>query len=176
VQRISIFCGHKHNHIFAQIFEMRKLFMIAALLAFVNWGCLKSDKGCTAKPVSSEESAIQAYAAANGITATRHSTGLYYQIILPGSGATPSNSSHVYITYTGKLLDGTVFDQQNNSSATGWLLSDLILGWQVGLPLIQKGGHIKLIVPSSLGYGCSGVGSIPANSILYFDITLVDVQ
>jgi len=51
----------------------------------------------------------------------------------------------------------------------------LIAGWQIGLPLIHKGGEIKLIVPSSLAYGC-GNGPLPANSILYFDIHLVDVQ
>ena len=58
---------------------------------------------------------------------------------------------------------------------TGWTLGSLIPGWQIGLPLIQKGGEIKLIVPSSLAYGC-GSGPLPPNSVLYFDIHLVDVQ
>jgi len=72
------------------------------------------------------------------------------------------------------LLDGTTFDQQTDASKTGWPLGSLIAGWQIGLPLIQKGGKIKLIVPSSLAYGCGG--NLPANSILYFDVHLVDVQ
>jgi FKBP-type peptidyl-prolyl cis-trans isomerase FkpA len=73
------------------------------------------------------------------------------------------------------LLDGRVFDQQADATKTGWVLGSLIAGWQIGLPLIQKGGEIKLIIPSSLGYGCDN-GALPPNSILYFDIHLVDVQ
>ena len=126
--------------------------------------------------MQSEEGTITTYAAANGITATRHSSGLYYQIINPGSTVTPIISSKIFVTYTGKLLNGTVFDQQTNSSLTGFFLSQVIPGWQIGIPLIQKGGEIKLIVPSSLAYGCTAQGPIPANSVLYFDIVLVDVQ
>ena len=118
---------------------------------------------------------MQSFASSNGITATVHASGLYYQVIDPGSGPSPSGNSIIYITYTGKLLDGTVFDQQTNSSATGWPLSQLIEGWRVGIPLIQKGGHIQLIVPSSMAYGCTGYGAIPGNSVLFFDITLVNI-
>jgi FKBP-type peptidyl-prolyl cis-trans isomerase len=141
-------------------------------------GCLKSSDSntCTPKTVQSEQAQIVAYAAANGITATAHSTGLYYQVTNTGSGATPTLSSKVFVTYTGKLTNGTVFDSQTNATLTGWTLGSLIAGWQIGIPLIQKGGSIKLIVPSSMAYGCQGVGTIPANSILYFEITLVDVQ
>ena len=129
------------------------------------------------KTVQSEEGVITAYATANGISATAHSSGLYYQVTNPGSGATPSSGSKVFVKYTGKLLNGTVFDSQTNSSLTGFTVSGLILGWQIGLGLIKKGGSIKLIVPSSLAYGCQGSGAtIPGNSVLYFEIELVDVQ
>jgi FKBP-type peptidyl-prolyl cis-trans isomerase FkpA len=153
------------------------LVFLLSLILFSQTGCLKnsSSTSCTPASVSSEEPAIMAYASANGINATRHSSGLYYEIISPGSGATPSSSSKVFVTYTGKLLDGSVFDQQGNASQTGWVLGSLIAGWQIGLPLIQEGGEIKLIVPSSLAYGC-GNGALPPNSILYFDVHLVDVQ
>jgi FKBP-type peptidyl-prolyl cis-trans isomerase FkpA len=155
---------------------MKKLFLISiAALLILNTGCLKSSE-CKPKSVQSEEGTITTYAAANGITAIRHSSGLYYQIIAPGSGVTATMSSKIFVTYTGKLLNGTIFDQQANSSLTGFLLAQMIPGWQIGIPLIQKGGQIKLIVPSSMAYGCVGQGPIPANSILYFDITLVDVQ
>jgi len=52
----------------------------------------------------------------------------------------------------------------------------VISGWQIGIPLIQKGGFIKLIIPSALGYGCRGTGPIPGDAIIYFDIQLLDVQ
>lgn len=137
--------------------------------------CAKS-KTCSPKSVSSEAAQMQAYATANGITATVHASGLYYEIVAPGSGATASANSNVFITYTGKLLDGTIFDQQSNSAATGWPLNQLIEGWRAGLPLIKEGGHIKLIVPSAMAYGCVGKGVIPGNAILFFDISLIDVQ
>lgn len=155
---------------------MKKLFFISFLaLLILDTGCLKSSE-CKPKSVQSEEATITAYAAANGITAVRHSSGMYYQIINPGSGVTPTLSSKIFVTYTGKLLDGTIFDQQANSSQTGFFLSQMISAWQIGIPLIQKGGEIKLIVPSSLAYGCTANGPIPANSVLYFDVVLVDVQ
>lgn len=140
-------------------------------------GCIKNTtpQQCTPKSVASEEPTILAYASANGITATKDPSGLYYQVITQGSGPAPSSTTKVFVTYTGKLLNGTVFDQQTNAAQTGWVLGTLIQGWQIGLPLIQKGGEIKLIVPSSLAYGCSAA-TLPANSILYFDVQLVDVQ
>lgn len=153
------------------------LVFLGGVILFSQAGCLKSSssQACTPATVSSEEPAIIAYASANGINTTRHSSGLYYEIISPGSGAAPSANSRVFVTYIGKLLDGSVFDQQTNADQTGWVLGSLIAGWQIGLPLIQEGGEIKLIVPSSLAYGC-GNGPLPPNSILYFDVRLVDVQ
>ena len=153
------------------------LVLLGGVILFSQGGCLKSSssQSCTPASVASEEPTILAYAANNGIFVTHHSSGLYYQIISTGSGATPSVNSKVFVTYTGKLLDGRVFDQQADSSKTGWVLGSLIAGWQIGLPLIQKGGEIKLIIPSSLGYGCDD-SRLPANSILYFDVHLTDVQ
>ena len=55
-------------------------------------------------------------------------------------------------------------------------LLELIQGWQKGLPLVKKGGKIKLIIPPSLGYGATPQQGIPANSVLVFDIELVGVS
>ena len=143
-------------------------FLIAGLTS-----CLKDE--CQEKTVQSEQSEILAFAGANGITATAHSSGMYYQIINPGSGSTPNSSSQVKVTYTGKLMNGNTFE--STSTPTDFLnMSQFIDGWIVGLPLIAEGGTIKLIIPSSMAYGCEAVGVIPAHSILYFEITLVDVQ
>ncbi len=146
--------------------------------AFFLSGCLKNStpSTCTPTPVASEEPTIISFAANNGINATKHSSGLYYEIDSLGTGAIPTATSIVYVTYTAKLLNGAVVDQQTNAALTGWTLGGLIPGWQIGLELIKKGGSIKLIVPSSLAYGCQPNGPIPANSILYFEVHLVDVQ
>jgi FKBP-type peptidyl-prolyl cis-trans isomerase FkpA len=55
-------------------------------------------------------------------------------------------------------------------------LNTVIEGWQIGMPLIKKGGRIKLIIPSSYGYGCIEKGNIPPNSVLYYDVYLANVQ
>jgi FKBP-type peptidyl-prolyl cis-trans isomerase FkpA len=152
--------------------------LFIACTAFFLSGCLKgsNSSSCTPVPVANEEPTILAFAANHGINATKDASGLYYQIDSLGTGPAPTASSVVFVTYTGKLLNGAVFDQQTNANQTGWTLGGLIPGWQIGLSLIKKGGGIKLIVPSSLAYGCQPNGPIPANSILYFEIHLVDVQ
>jgi FKBP-type peptidyl-prolyl cis-trans isomerase FkpA len=157
--------------------EIVRNFVLPVILLFALsfGGCIKNHP-CTPKPASSESPEIIAYALANGINATAHSSGLYYEVISPGSGTAVSSSSKIVITYTGALLNGTVFANQTSpNTAEPWDLGELIEGWKVGIPLIQKGGHIRLLVPSALAYGCRPYGAIPGNSVLVFDITLVDV-
>lgn len=156
--------------------KMKKILIpiFAIISLFTGAGCIK-DAVCTNKTVQSEQAEIVNYAAANGINATAHSTGLYYQITSTGSGPSPTANSRVFIKYTGKLMNGTVFDDQT-SAPVSYGLNGMIQGFQVGLPLIQKGGKIKLIVPSSMAYGCQGFGAVPGNAILFFDVELTDVQ
>ena len=150
-------------------------------ILFIGPHCKKDS--CSPNPAANEAAPIQAYAMANGMNITAHSSGLFYEIIDPGSGATATLNSKIVITYTGKLLNGTIFDQRinpNNTQTEGpespWPLGQLIEGWKVGIPLIKKGGRIKLLVPSAMAYGCTGYGSIPGDSPLFFDIQLVDIQ
>ena len=148
------------------------------LLVILFYGCLKSDTStppCTDVTPASEESQIIAFCNANSIAYMKDSSGIFYQILNPGTGPAPSLNSKVSVIYVAKYLDGTILDQTTTPITNP--LNNLIAGWQIGLPLIAKGGHIKMVVPSSLCYGCNGVpGRVPANAIIYFDITLVDVQ
>ncbi|MBL7732310.1 MAG: FKBP-type peptidyl-prolyl cis-trans isomerase [Chitinophagaceae bacterium] len=155
---------------------MKKVLLASLVVSMLagSPSCIK-DETCRNKTVESEQAAIQTFATNNGITGAFHSSGIYYQVMNPGSGFTPSTSSKVFVTYTGKFMNGDQFDT-GTTPAEGWVLGTLIPGWQIGLPLIQKGGTIKLIIPSSLAYGCTGRIGIPGNSILYFEITLNDVQ
>src|SRR5690606_6720085 len=115
-------CTYPKNECIVRKFS---ILLIAAVVVFTGTGCLKNET-CSPKSVSSEAPAIQAYAQTNGIAAVPHTSGLYYEILDPGSGDAPDDNSTIYIRYTGKLLDGTVFDQKTNAAETGWILGGLI--------------------------------------------------
>jgi FKBP-type peptidyl-prolyl cis-trans isomerase FkpA len=150
-----------------------KNIVFLSFVFLLSAGCIKEDKACTPVNPSAEEGRIAAFAAANGMSTIKHSSGLFYQVMVSGTGVSPTVSSEVTVGYVGKFLDGTIFDQ--NASVKN-KLSRFIDGWQLGLPLIQKGGSIRLIIPSAHAYGCTQYANIPPNSILYYEINLIDVQ
>jgi FKBP-type peptidyl-prolyl cis-trans isomerase FkpA len=122
-----------------------------------------------------DTTAISAFAVANNITIKKDAKyGFSYQIIEPGSGADVTVLSTVSAIYTGRLLDGTVFDSA--TTPVSFPLSNTITGWQAGIPLIKKGGKIRLLLPSFYGYGNQANQRIPANSVLDFTVELVDVK
>lgn len=103
-------------------------------------------------------------------------TGIYYQIITPGTGTlTPNRDSKIAIKYKGRFLNGTVFDETKSDSDI-FTLGNLISGWQLGIPLIKNGGKMRLIISSGYAYEEIGRGPIPPNTNLDFDIELVDVK
>lgn len=115
----------------------------------------------------------------NNITAQTDPSGLRYVINDLGDGATPNSSSVVAVKYEGRLMsNGSVFDSFDEPEGIEFPLNRLILGWQIGIPLIEEGGSITLYIPSGLAYGPSGTGSgsIPGNAVLIFDIELVGVK
>ena len=122
-----------------------------------------------------DQKIITDYIAANKLNATATGSGLYYVITTQGTGTQPNANSNVTVNYKGILKDGTVFDQ---SSAAGAMfnLSQVITGWTEGMQLFKKGGKGILLIPSALGYGSQVTGSIPANSVLIFDVTLINVN
>ena len=143
-----------------------KLFFILITVAFLS--CEKD------RPQSEiDEDKIQEYIADNNLDATRHSSGLYFIINDQGASQKPNIYSEVKVTYSGYLTDGTRFD---SGTLDYYSLSQLIAGWQIGIPLIGKGGSAKFIIPSGLGYGSRSTGSIPENSVLIFDVTLDDFR
>jgi FKBP-type peptidyl-prolyl cis-trans isomerase FkpA len=119
---------------------------------------------------------MEAYAASISMPLTAHASGLQYQVVDMGNGPKANANSKISITYTGKLLNGKTFDEQLTPNVAPWALGGLIEGWIIGIPLINEGGHIRLLVPSSLAYGCEQYYDIPGNSVLYFDIRLINVQ
>ena len=120
-----------------------------------------------------DDAIIQQYLSDNNIQATKDASGLYYVITEEGTGDHPDINSEVTVRYKGYLTNGTVFDQTSGNSTATFPLSGLIKGWQIGIPKLKQGGKGTFFVPSALGYGSQSVGSIPANSVLIFDIELV---
>jgi len=132
---------------------------------------LLSQTSCS-KSSASETDQMTSYAAKNNITYVSDPSGVLYQIITAGNSNKPRLTSTITVTYTGKLMNDKTFD----SGTITYPLNNLIPGWQIALPLIGEGGQIKILIPSSLGYGSSGSGSIPGNSPLYFDVSLLKVK
>ena len=132
---------------------------------------LISQIGCSKSSTSEKEQMI-AYATKNNITYVSDPSGVLYQIITAGNSNKPKLTSTITVTYTGKLMSDKTFD----SGTITYPLNNLIPGWQIALPLIGEGGQIKILIPSSLGYGSSGSGNIPGNAPLYFDVSLLKVK
>ena len=108
---------------------------------------------------------------------TKTATGLYYQDIAAGSGATAAKDLHLTVHYTGYLTNGSVFDTSVGKTAFGFVLGAgaVIAGWDEGLVGMRAGGTRKLVIPSQLAYGGGAVGSIPSNSILVFTVQLISI-
>ncbi len=127
------------------------------------------------KQANLDDAAILKFISEKGISAQKHPSGVYYQVLSPGTGnISYTTNTTVTTKYTGRLLDGTVFDG-TTTQPISFKLGQVIAGWQIGIPLIQKGGRIRLLIPSGLAYGEESQGPIPGNSVLDFDIELVDV-
>ncbi len=107
---------------------------------------------------------------------TYTSSGLGYRIISEGTGKIPQTGERVSVHYTGFLEDGTKFDSsydRNKPFSFSLGSGQVIGGWEEGFALLKKGSKALLRIPPGLGYGARKVGSIPANSILYFEIELL---
>jgi len=145
---------------------MKKVFFSILLISLSLVACKEKQ---VVSQLDIDKHKILNYLEKNKLEAESHTSGIYYIINKPGSNAKPEVSSTVTVAYDGKLLDGSRFDRSETFTSP---LSNLIQGWQIGVPLIGEGGQIKLFIPSTLGYGSKPRPSIPANSVLVFDISL----
>lgn len=159
-----------------------KYVLSAIAVAMIAFTACKKDSNNNAnaeKQAQIDDTAIQAYIAANNadtskteINATKDGNGIYYQVLKAGSGTYPTSSSTVNVNYRGTLLNGTEFDKGN----INYPLTSLIRGWQLGVPHINTGGRILLLIPSGLAYGAKSQGKIPANAPLVFVIDLLSFK
>lgn len=103
-------------------------------------------------------------------------SGLQYEVVNAGTGATPSASSTVQTHYEGTLINGEVFDSSyKRGQPAEFPVGGVISGWTEALQLMQEGAKWRLFIPSDLAYGERAAGSIPPHSTLVFDIELLKV-
>lgn len=163
--------------------KMKYLLLALPLL----WlGCSESTTFDQVAQNQTDRQKILKYLSDNGLTATEDASGLFYYIdrfgdangLVPDTTAALGRDS-IAVQYTGRLLNGNIFDNsyasRSISSPVRFLLKGLVSGWHKGIPKIRKNGAVRMYIPSNLGYGNSANGSIPANSILIFDVELIDV-
>lgn len=119
---------------------------------------------------------IEKYMKNKGLKLKRLDSGLYLSIEKQGTGSEKAKfTSQVKLIYTGKLLNGQVFDKTDPDKPFDSPVNGLIAGFQEALIDQTAGAQLKLIVPPNLGYGDDELDKIPANSVLVFDLEVVEV-
>jgi len=128
---------------------------------------------------NSEKALRDKYILDNGVTAQPTVSGLYYIETEAGTGKQALAGSTVSVHYTGRLLDGTIFDSSIDKGVPfSFRLGggQVIKGWDEAIAMMSEGGKATLIIPSDLGYGSRDDGTIPPYSTLVFDVELVGVE
>lgn len=162
---------------------MKKILFL--LLSIVVLGaCNKDDNASTtaADQLITDIEKIQDYLTENSLNAEYTETGIYFIIEEEGNDVYPNLNSIVKVEYVGRLLsNGQMFDSGTinqppfTETNVAVPLSGFIEGWQEGLQLFSEGASGKLFIPSGLAYGPDDYYTIPGNSVLMFDITLISV-
>lgn len=135
--------------------------------------CLQSCKTYSDEEIEEFDDKIKEYLTGNN-KFTRSESGLYYHIIQEGELHKTKFTDSVLMTYTGKLLNGNVFEKQDNPIQ--FAVRDLIEGWKEGLMYCGQGSEIEIIIPPQLGYGNNELDKIPANSILLYTIKVIEIK
>lgn len=125
-----------------------------------------------------DQNAIVGYAIDQNINVSRTASGMYYQILTPGTGTAPGSNSKIKAHYKGKLFNGKVFDSSyEREKPLKFSVPQVIRGWQEALQLLKPGGKGIFLIPSRLAYGADGFGhDIPPHTPLHFEVELLSVD
>lgn len=112
--------------------------------------------------------------AKEGVVTTE--SGLQYKVITEGTGKSPVAADKVKVHYSGTLIDGTKFDSSYDRGEPAIFgLGQVIRGWTEGLQLMKEGGKTQFFIPADLAYGASPRPTIPGNSVLIFEVELLEI-
>ena len=125
--------------------------------------------------LKSGEAFLAENAKKDGVTVT--ASGLQYRVITEGAGDAPKATDTVKVHYEGRLISGDVFDSSiARGEPVSFPLNGVIPGWSEGVQLMKVGAKVEFTIPSALAYGPSGTGPIPPNSVLVFDVELLEIN
>ena len=125
--------------------------------------------------LKSGEAFLAENAKKDGVTVT--ASGLQYRVITEGAGDAPKATDTVEVHYEGRLISGDVFDSSiARGEPVSFPLNGVIPGWSEGVQLMKVGSKFEFTIPSALAYGPSGTGPIPPNSVLVFDVELLEIN
>lgn len=161
----------------------RPLLYLLTVVLLIS-ACFKKENDCAPKNIvapASEVQAVKDYLTTNNIQAEAHSSGLFFQILAPGTGAPPVICSSIRVKFSGKLVNGTEFESSNDVVLN---LKLMLESWRTCLPMIRPSGRIRFFVPPSLGYGTEGkkdkvTGAIlvaPQTPVIIYEVTLFEVS
>lgn len=138
------------------------------------WQKNQREKG-DAKRKADGEKYLADNKAKEGVKVT--ASGLQYKVLTPGDGASPTTNDVVSVQYRGTLINGTEFDSSyKRGKPADFSVTGVIKGWTEALLMMKKGAKWAITIPSELAYGERGNPSIPGNSVLNFEVELVDFK
>jgi len=139
----------------------------------------KKQQEAAAKMAEANSAAGEAFLLENGkrVEVKTTPSGLQYEVLVDGDGPQPTAEDRVEVHYTGKLIDGTVFDSSvDRGMPATFGVTQVIPGWVEALQLMKAGSKWRLFIPSALAYGPQGAGGIIGpNQTLIFDVELLKV-
>ena len=164
--------------------KSKLLSVLTLTLAFGLFaGCSPKENAPEAAPkadASSSSDPGEAFLAANakkdGVTTT--TSGLQYKVLKSGTGASPKATDQVKVDYTGTTIDGKVFDSSvQRGQPAVFPVNAVIPGWVEALQMMKVGDKWQLVIPAKLAYGeQSPSPAIPPNSVLIFEVELLDIE
>ncbi len=129
------------------------------------------------KQLEDDIETIEQYLLDNNLTAEQTPEGVFYIITEQGTGESPLITDQVTVHYEGLYLDGIKFDSSyDRGEPSTFGLSQVIEGWQLGIPKFSEGGKGTLLIPSPLAYGDTPPSGVRNNAILLFNIELITVN
>jgi FKBP-type peptidyl-prolyl cis-trans isomerase len=152
-------------------------FVAAASIAVALAGCSQSgEEPGEGTATETESSEAPAAVEANKIVTT--DSGLKYEVLESGEGASPKETDRVTVHYRGTLEDGTEFDSSHKRGQPAQFpVNRVIAGWTEALQMMKEGDKWQLTIPPDLGYGSRGAGgAIPPNATLIFEVELIKVN